>query len=104
MSERDLLTADETATKLSVTRRTILRWARENKIESIRVSNKKILFSRDAVDEFLKNRTNRVELPESKSEKGGRWTSAPIPKKGGDKRTSGESWRDLRQEVSSWES
>lgn len=104
MSETDLLTADEAATKLSVTRRTILKWARENRIESIRISNKKILFSQDAVDEFLKIRTSRVELPKTKRDKDGRWISAPIPKKGGGRKTSGESWRDLRQEVSSWES
>ncbi|MFC1833751.1 helix-turn-helix domain-containing protein [Thermodesulfobacteriota bacterium] len=104
MSEKELLTADETAQKLSVTRRTILRWARENKIESVRISKKKILFRQEEIDGFLKSKTNVVELPSMKHEGAGRKMTSPIPKKGGDRQRTGESWRDLRQEVSSWES
>jgi excisionase family DNA binding protein len=103
MSEIELLTVDETAHKLNVTRRTILKWARENKIESIRISRKKILFSIDAIDEFLKSRTNRVVLPEQEKQNGGRWITAPYPKKGGPKPHTGELWNDLRKEVRKWQ-
>jgi excisionase family DNA binding protein len=103
MSERELLTADEAATGLSVTRRTILRWARENKIESIRISKKKILFSKDAINEFLRSKTNKIELSRPNHKSAGRKMTGPKLKKGGYRKSSGESWRDLRQEVSSWE-
>jgi excisionase family DNA binding protein len=104
MSGKELLTADETAELLKVTKRTILRWAREGKIESIKISRKRLLFSQESIEDFLKSKTNEVKSIQRKSDRQGRWMSAPIPKKGGGRRTSGESWRDLRQEVSSWES
>jgi excisionase family DNA binding protein len=45
MLAKELLTPDEAASILKVTKRTILRWARERKIESVRVSIKGILFT-----------------------------------------------------------
>ncbi|MFC1834331.1 helix-turn-helix domain-containing protein [Thermodesulfobacteriota bacterium] len=102
MLDKELLTADETATKLSVTRRTILRWARENRLESIKISKKKILFSQEAIDEFLRSRTNAVESGSINHQGAGRKMSSPKSKKGGGRKASGESWRDLRSEVSSW--
>jgi excisionase family DNA binding protein len=103
MSERELLTADETATKLSVTTRTILRWSRENRIESIRISKKKILFSQDAIDEFLKSRTNRIESRSINHNGAGRKITSPKSKKGGCKPSSRKSWRSLREEVTTWQ-
>ena len=103
MSEKELLTADETATKLSVARRTILRWARENKIESIRISNKKILFSQEAINEFLKSKTNGVESSRVNHNGAGRKIPSPKPKKGGGKQSSRKSWRSLREEVATWQ-
>ena len=103
MSEKELLTADETAQRLNLTRRTILRWARENRIESIRISKKKILFSQDAIDDFLKSKTNAVESRGMTHEGAGRKMTGPIPRKGGKARRSRESWRSLREEVTSWQ-
>jgi excisionase family DNA binding protein len=104
MSDKELLTADETAAKLSVTRRTILKWARENRLESIKISNKKILFSREAIDEFLKSKTNEIELPRLNHQGAARQMTGPTPKrKGGDSPSSRKSWRSLREEVTTWQ-
>ena len=102
LDRKELLTADETATKLNVTRRTILKWARENRIESVRISRKVVLFSADAIDEFLRSNTNRVESGAAESGGAGRKTS-PTKRKGGGKRSKGELWNDLRKEVKQWQ-
>jgi excisionase family DNA binding protein len=105
MSEKELLTADEAAEKLRIAKRTLLRWARENRIESVRVSPKVVLFAPEAIDEFVTSKSKKIEYAPKNHQEVGRKTASPYPrKKGGDRRTSGESWRDLRQEVSSWES
>lgn len=103
MTEKELLTADEAAQKLSVTRRTILKWAREKRIESIGISRKKILFSREAIDEFLRSKTHKVESPSITHQGAGRNSAPPKPKEGGNKRSTGKLWNDLRKEVASWQ-
>ncbi len=102
MSEKELLTAAETAGKLRIAKRTLLRWARENKIESVRVSEKKILFTVEAIERFLQARTRGIESGPVKKERGDRTPVRPKLKEGGGKRSSGEMWRGLRKEVQTW--
>jgi excisionase family DNA binding protein len=102
MSDKELLTADEAAGKLRIAKRTLLRWARENKIESVRVSEKRILFTKDAIDRFIQTRTNGTESATIKRDHKGRRPAQPKRKQGGDNRSSGEMWRGLRKEVHTW--
>ena len=102
MLEKELLTADEVAERLSVGRRTILRWARADRIESLRISKQKILFSREAIDEFLRSKTNAVRCPSTNHERAGRKITGP-KEKGGDRSRSRKSWRSLREEVTAWQ-
>jgi len=97
MVGRELMTPDEAAELFNVTRKTFLKWAREKKIERIKVSAKVVLFAKEAIEEFAKARTVTVELePVQKAEV--RRVSCPRTKKGG-RPSSGECWRDLRKEV-----
>jgi len=103
MSEKELFTAAEAAEKLRIAKRTLLRWARENKIQTVRLSRKVVLFTDEAIDGFVKSRERKIEpAPETHRGAGKRMTS-PIPKKkGGDRKHSGELSGDLRKEVLSW--
>ena len=104
MPEKELLTAADAAEKLRIEKRTVLKWARENKIESVKVSRKVVLFTAAAIDDFVQRRLKKIEPAPMNHQRAGRKMASPNPtRKGGDRRTSGESWRDLRQEVSSWE-
>jgi excisionase family DNA binding protein len=104
MSEKELLTAAEAAERLKIAKRTVLRWARENKIESVKLSRKVVLFTAEAIDDFVKSRGHKVEPAPTSHQGAGRKTVSPIStKKGGNKRTSGELWKDLRKEVMQWQ-
>ena len=104
MSGKELLTAAEAAEKLRIEKRTLLKWARENKIESVKLSRKVVLFTAATIDDFIRSRENKIQFAPMNHQGAGRKMASPIPtKKGGDKQNSGESWRDLRQEVSSWD-
>ena len=100
MDQTSLLTADEAAATLSVTRKTLLRWAREHKIERIKISPKVVLFSRDQIEKFIRSSTSKV--PETRATKPAK-NERPSKSKGGGKRISGELWCDLRGEVTSWQ-
>jgi excisionase family DNA binding protein len=103
-TRKELMTAAEAAQYLSVTKRTILKWARAGRIERMKISGKVVLFTAEAVENFLKQQTNQVKLQPRGNEHAVRTASSPQTKrKGGVQKKSGESWRDLRQEVSSWE-
>jgi excisionase family DNA binding protein len=103
MSEKELLTAAEAAERLKITKRTLLRWARETRIESVKLSRKVVLFTAEAIDDFIKSREHKVE-PARTSHQGARKMASPTPtKKGGNRRTSGELWKDLRKEVMQWQ-
>jgi excisionase family DNA binding protein len=102
MSGKELLTAAEAADKIRIAKRTLLRWARENKIESVRVSNKKILFTEQAIERFLQARTHGIELGTVKKNRADRKPERRKTNKGGGKETSGEMWRGLRKEVHKW--
>ncbi len=100
MESPQLLTAAEAAAQLNVTRKTLLRWAREHKIERIKISAKVVLFSRDQIEKFIRFSTSKV--PEPRATKRAK-NEQPSKPKGGGKRISGELWCDLREEVTSWQ-
>jgi len=101
--EKLLLTADEAAAIMSISKRTVLKWARDKKIESVKISPKVVRFTPEAVEEFLKSNTSGVEYQTPSSKQAGRKTASPQPRKGGDRRLSGELWSDLRKEVRQWQ-
>jgi excisionase family DNA binding protein len=104
MERKELLTADEAAAYLNVSKGTILKWARKGKIERVKISAKIVLFSIEAIDNFLKEKTDRVESTTRNHQHAVRTASYPkAVQTGGGKKNTGESWRDLRQEVSSWD-
>ena len=103
MLGKELINADEAAQLLNVTKRTLLRWGRERKIECVRISKKTILFSLDAIDEFVRQRTHGVEFPTKNKGQAGVRSPRPKSKKKGGEKTSGEMWNDLRKEVLTWQ-
>jgi excisionase family DNA binding protein len=103
MSEKELLTPDEAAEKLRIAKRTLLRWARENIIQTVRLSRKVVLFSNEAIDAFVTGREKKIQPAPVTRQGAGKKIASPIPrKKGGGKRNSGELSGDLRKEVLSW--
>jgi excisionase family DNA binding protein len=103
-SRKELMTAEEAAQLLNIKKRTLLRWARDSKIESIRISAKVILFRDEAIEEFVKSRTSGIESAARTMGRPAREASGPkLKPKGGGKRNSGELWNDLRKEVRSWQ-
>ncbi|MGO9116058.1 MAG: helix-turn-helix domain-containing protein [Desulfomonilaceae bacterium] len=96
------LTAEAAAARLCVTKRTILRWAREGKIECVRASRKVVLFTSDAIERFLQSRTIEVKSETTNHQQAGRMMTSPEKRKGGGKKNSGELSGDLRKEVLSW--
>jgi len=102
MPGKELLKPDEAAAILKIAKRTLLKWARENKIESVRVSEKRILFTEEAIERFLQARTHGIETGLVKKDRTDRKPACPKPKEGGGKRSSGEMWRGLRKEVHTW--
>jgi excisionase family DNA binding protein len=103
MLGKELMNADEAAQLLNVTKRTLLRLTREKKLECVRISRKIILFSLDAIDEFVRQRTHGVEFTTKKEGKAGVKSPRPKSKKKGGEKTSGEMWNDLRKEVRTWQ-
>ncbi len=98
------MTAGEAAEYLSITKRTLLKWARAGRIERVKISGKVVLFTAEAIENFLKAKTDEVESKTRQPKHAGRPASCPdTRRKGGACRNSRESWRDLRREVSSWE-
>ena len=103
MERKELLTAEEAAEKLRIAKRTLLRWARENKIQTVRLSRKVVLFTNEAIDEFVTSGDRKIETAPMTRQGTGKKIASPIPKKkGGDRRPSGELSGDLRKEVLSW--
>ena len=102
MPGKELLKPDEAAAILKIAKRTLLKWARENKIESVRVSEKRILFTEEAIERFLQARTHGIETGLLKKDRTDRKPACPKPKEGGGQSSSGEMWRGLRKEVHTW--
>ena len=101
--EKDLMTAAGAAHRLNIAKRTLLRWAREGRIDSVRASRKTILFSEEAIDNFVKTKTSAVESPPRLGRRSGPRMNRARPMKGGGKKSSRKSWRSLREEVTTWQ-
>jgi excisionase family DNA binding protein len=78
-----LQTANEAADRLRIAKRTLLRWARERKIESVRVSEKRILFTEEAIERFIQTRTNGTDSATNQRNQKSRRPAQPKPKEGG---------------------
>jgi excisionase family DNA binding protein len=102
-SRKELLTAEDVAQLLNIKKRTLLRWARDGKIERVRISPKVILFRDEAIEGFVKSRTIVVKSETTNYQRAGRKTDSTKTRKGGERTKSRESWRSLRQEVATWQ-
>jgi hypothetical protein len=68
------------------------------------LSRKVVLFTADAIDDFVQSRSKKAEPAPINHQGAGRMIASPTPtKRGGDKRNSGELWKDLRKEVIQWQ-
>ncbi len=104
MPENELLTAAEAAEKLRIEKNTVLKWARESKIQSVKLSRKVVLFTAEAIDDFVRSRENKIQFAPMNHQGAGRKMASPTPKKkGGDRSDSRESWHSLREEVATWQ-
>jgi excisionase family DNA binding protein len=61
LDRKELMTAAQAAKLLHVSQKTILKWAREGKLEPVKLSNKIVLFEQESIDTFLLSKTNKVE-------------------------------------------
>ncbi len=97
-----LFTPEEAAEMFSVDKRTVLKWAREGKLESVKISSKVILFTRESINSFVNRRIQGIEsvtAPKTKS----RVRAEKSVKKGGSSQSSRKSsWRSLREEATQW--
>lgn len=100
---KELLTADETAQRLKISKATLLKWARKGKIERVKISAKVVLFTAEAIDRFVDCRTFEVESRAVNHRGAGRKMTSPKPMRKGGTRASGELWNDLRKEVRQWQ-
>jgi excisionase family DNA binding protein len=103
MPEKELLTAAEAAERLKIAKRTLLRWARDNRIECVRISHKKVLFTEQAIEAFVKWKTSAVESFPRVGHGAGKHHVRGRRMKGGGKKSSRKSWRNLREEVTTWQ-
>ena|SRR5208283_1968254 len=98
-----LFTPEEAAEMFSVDKRTVLKWARERKLDSVKISSKIILFTRESINGFVNRRIQGIEsvtAPKTKA----RVRAEKSVKKGGSSQSSRKSsWRSLREEVTKWE-
>jgi excisionase family DNA binding protein len=98
------MTPEQVAAMFSVDRRTVLKWAREGKLQSIKASKKTIRFSREAVYSFA--RTGYPGIESGISQNGKRECVPDLPRikgKGGSRASRESSWRSLREEVTKWQ-
>ncbi len=100
----ELLSAEEAAARLKAARRTLLKWAREGKISSVRLSAKMIRFTEEQVAEFISRMTHEIR-PE-KTVRRSVVTRAPsrqLASKPDRKKQPAKSWKELRAEMDSWD-
>jgi excisionase family DNA binding protein len=102
MEEDTLLTPEEAGQALKVRPRTVLRWAREGKIPSVRLTAKVVRFSANAIKDLVKGGTIAVQY-QITTQTGCKSRSGERQKKGGSRKSSGELWKDLRKEVRQWQ-
>ena len=97
-----LLTPEDVGSLFNVDKRTVLKWAREGKLERVKISGKIVLFTSESVNLFVKSKIEGVEsatVPNPKP----RARAEKSVKKGGVRQTSRKSsWRSLREEATQW--
>ena len=94
-----LMTPEDVAYEFSVDRRTVLKWAREGKLDCIRRSKKIIRFNREYIKSLERSGAEYIESP-STNKKTEDWVkNSSTTKKKGDIKASRKSWRSLREEV-----
>jgi len=95
-----LLTPEEVASILSVDKRTVLGWARDGKLERVKISGKMVLFTPQSIICFVKSKTQSVKSITAPNPKGQARVEKSITRKGGGSNSSRKSsWRSLREEV-----
>ena len=95
-----LLTPDDVASLFSVDKRTVLKWARDGKLERVKISGKVVLFTPESVNLFVKSKIQGVESVTAPNAKPRKRAEKSITKKGGLSQSSRKSsWRSLREEV-----
>ena len=99
----ELLSAEEAAARLKVARRTLLKWAREGKIGSVKIFAKMIRFTEEQIAEFLTRMTHEMRPEKTGQRSPGTPASfAQLPSKPSRKKQPTQSWKELREEVRSW--
>ncbi len=98
-----LLTPDDVASIFSVDRRTVLKWARDGKLERAKVTGKVVRFTEESVNSFVKSKTPGVECATAPNPKQRARVAKSGLKKGYLGSTSRKSWRSLREEVTTWQ-
>lgn len=99
-----LLSAEEAAVRLNVSKRTLLKWARKGKIGCIRLCAKMIRFSEDQLAEFIRRMTHEMQ-PEIATPPVAMLSSKPstrIQREAQRKQGDTASWKELRKEMDSW--
>jgi len=95
-----LLTPEDVASLLGVDKRTVLKWARDGKLDRVKMSGKVILFTLESINLFVKSKIQGVESVANPNSKQRAGAEKSITRKGGIRKTSGKSsWRGLREEV-----
>lgn len=96
----EFLTPEEVACAFAVDKRTILKWAREGKLECLRPSKKTVRFTRESVLSFAKASTEDIQSKKSSKTMKTGGADRIIKSRGGNTGTSRKSsWRSLREEV-----
>ena len=90
-----LLTPDDVASIFSVDRRTVLKWARDGKLERAKVTGKVVRFTEESVNSFVKSKTPGVECATAPNPKQRARVAKSGLKKGYFGSTSRKSWRSL---------
>jgi excisionase family DNA binding protein len=97
-----LLTPDDVASMFSVDKRTVLKWARDGRIERVKISGKVVLFTPESVDLFVKSKIQGVESVTAPNPKPRERAAKSVTKKGGLSQSSRKSsWRS-RREATKW--
>jgi len=95
-----LLTPEDVASLFSVDKRTVLKWARDGKLERVKISGKVVLFTPESVNLFVKSKIQGVESVTAPNARPRKRAEKSIAKKGGLSQSSRKSsWRSLREEV-----
>lgn len=95
-----LLTPEEVASLFSVDKRTVLKWARDGKLQRAKISGKVVRFTLESINLFVKSKIQGVESVTGPNPKPRARVDKSVGRKGGHSQSSRKSsWRSLREEV-----